>query len=44
VVDDCAVGMGSVTSASLGAGFLYAFDLGRDAKLDAGARPPAQTW
>lgn len=44
VVDECAVGIGSVTNAAFGAGILYAFDLGTGAKLDAGARPPAQTW
>jgi hypothetical protein len=31
----CAVGIGSITALSAGAGFLYAFDLGREAKLAA---------
>ncbi len=31
----CAVGIGSITALSVGAGFLYAFDLGREAKLAA---------
>lgn len=44
VIDDCAVGIGSVTNASFGAGILYAFDLGRDAKLEAAKPSSTQTW
>jgi hypothetical protein len=45
IVDDCAVGLGSVSSVSAGAGLLYAFDLGSDASLDARAPSArAQTW
>jgi hypothetical protein len=44
VVEDCAVGIGSVTSLSGGAGVLYAFDLGSGAALDAKAPKRAQTW
>jgi len=45
IVENCVPGLGSVTSASAGAGILYAFDLGADAALDARApeRRP-QTW
>ncbi len=34
-VGDCVGGIGSVTAVSVGAGLLYAFDLGREAKLSA---------
>ena len=44
VVDNCTVGIGSVTSASLGVGLLYAFDLGEENRLDAKTSPPAYTW
>jgi hypothetical protein len=45
IVENCVAGLGSVTSVSAGAGILYAFDLGPDAALDAGARSGrAQTW
>jgi len=37
-VGDCVGGIGSVTTVSLGGGLLYAFDLGREAKLSAGTR------
>jgi len=44
VIENCTVGIGSVTNVTLGAGLLYAFDLGSEAKLDARAAPRAQTW
>lgn len=34
-IGTCAVGIGSITALSVGAGLLYAFDLGREAKLAA---------
>jgi hypothetical protein len=46
VVENCAPGIGSVTSVSTGVGLLYAFDLGADASLES-KRPSsgrAQTW
>lgn len=33
VIDDCVAGLGSVTTVSVGAGLLYAFDLGTNSKL-----------
>lgn len=44
VVDNCVAGIGSVTAASFGAGLLYAFDLGSDAKLGSVTPSRAQTW
>jgi hypothetical protein len=44
VIENCAVGIGSVTNVGIGAGVLYAFDLGADAALDARAPSRAQTW
>jgi hypothetical protein len=44
VVENCAVGIGSVTNATLGAGLLYAFDLGADAALSSRAMVRPQTW
>lgn len=44
VVDNCVAGIGSVTAASFGAGLLYAFDLGADAKLGSVTPSGAQTW
>jgi len=41
VIDSCVAGIGSVTSVSAGIGLLYAFDLGREAKLDTSPRKPA---
>jgi hypothetical protein len=38
-VGDCVGGIGTVTAVSLGAGLLYAFDLGRETKLSASNRP-----
>jgi hypothetical protein len=34
-VGDCVAGIGSITAVSVGAGLLYAFDLGRESKLSA---------
>jgi hypothetical protein len=44
MVEDCAVGLGSATNATLGAGLLYAFDLGEDASLSSRAVSRPQTW
>ena len=46
VVENCAPGLGSVTSISASVGLLYAFDLGADASLEAKRPSPgrAQTW
>ena len=40
-IGDCVNGIGSVTSISVGVGLLYAFDLGREARV-ASARSPAR--
>jgi len=39
-VDECVAGVGSTTALSFGAGFLYAFDLDREAKIAASPRTP----
>jgi len=41
-IGTCAVGIGSITAVSVGAGLLYAFDLGREAKVAATGR--AHRW
>ncbi|HEY3497160.1 MAG TPA: hypothetical protein VGK73_20830 [Polyangiaceae bacterium] len=38
VVGECVPGIGAITTVSAGLGLLYAFDLGREAKLSASAR------
>jgi hypothetical protein len=39
-IDQCVAGVGSTTALSFGAGFLYAFDLDREAKVAASPRTP----